>query len=371
MTGLAIAVAMLLSVGMVQAQTALQSSVELARQGRYQQAREALAGVPAPAPIAQQIAFHRLKAAIASGLKEPKSAALEMEEALALDPQNSALLIATALAELESGDLDAALEHAKKCPENATGQALSGDIFDQRGDSAAAENAYQAAIKLAPTEERYRLLLGLHLIRHQRMADAAGVLSEGARAQTRSPRILTLLGVAQFGAGYSDEAVSSLEEAIATDPRDGAAYAVLSKIVLQSSAAPDSKAADYLCRSNPIVCAAVHLRIAYAAGDNDLLRRATETLKRAPGNDPVGKCELARAYAWEGNQNAARTELETCVRLDPTPQNHYRLGLLYQKLGLPALAAKEMSRRRELLGDMSEQTALGLSALGTTGMAAH
>jgi hypothetical protein len=55
--------------------------------------------------------------------------------------------------------------------------------------------------------------------------------------------------------------------------------------------------------------------------------------------------------------------MEACVKLDPLPQNLYRLALVYKKLGLTHLARKELDLRSEILQKMSEQTALGLNAL--------
>jgi len=55
--------------------------------------------------------------------------------------------------------------------------------------------------------------------------------------------------------------------------------------------------------------------------------------------------------------------MEECVRLDPSPQNHYRLGLLYEKLGLSELAHKEIELRTQTLQRMSEETAMWLKAL--------
>ena len=57
--------------------------------------------------------------------------------------------------------------------------------------------------------------------------------------------------------------------------------------------------------------------------------------------------------------------MEVCVRLDPTPQNHYRLGLIYQKLGFTDLAHKEMELRNQIQAKMSQDTAAGMNALQT------
>lgn len=86
-------------------------------------------------------------------------------------------------------------------------------------------------------------------------------------------------------------------------------------------------------------------------------------LKRAPANDPVARCELARAWEWKNRLQDARTEMEACLRSDPSPQNHYRMGLIYKRLGLNDLSQSEMDQRKRMLEKMSEETALGLNTL--------
>ena len=57
--------------------------------------------------------------------------------------------------------------------------------------------------------------------------------------------------------------------------------------------------------------------------------------------------------------------MESCVQFDPSPQNHYRMGLIYRRLGMNELSRKEMDLRNQMLEKMSEETALGLNALKT------
>jgi len=118
-------------------QTGLQEAVSLTRQGRYTEARQALSGVGEPEDVRQKIAFHRLKAAIASGLKEDAAAAEEMRAALRFSPRDAALLAGTAVAELQAGQFPEAV------------------------------GAYQEAIRLAPQNELYRIALATTLIQHQ------------------------------------------------------------------------------------------------------------------------------------------------------------------------------------------------------------
>src|SRR5258707_46482 len=91
------------------AQSSLERAVTLTRAKQYAEARNLLQAVSEPAPTAQRIAFHRLKAAIAAGLNEPGAAASEMQLALAVAPEDAALLFATAVAELQAKQVKAGL----------------------------------------------------------------------------------------------------------------------------------------------------------------------------------------------------------------------------------------------------------------------
>lgn len=128
-------------------------------QKHYADARKALWSVPEPDAIRQQIAFHRLKAAISSGLGEPQNAVLEMRAALKLSPRDSKLSLATAVAEMQAGQFEDALERARNSGSSSTALAIVGDIEDKRGEYEAAAGAYQAAVALAPGQEAYRIAL--------------------------------------------------------------------------------------------------------------------------------------------------------------------------------------------------------------------
>jgi tetratricopeptide (TPR) repeat protein len=313
------------------AQSPLDQSVTLARARHYREARKMLEGVKEPSEINQRIAFHRLKAAIASGLNDGTVAAGEMRLALSLAPSDRSLLLATALAELQAGLLPDAVRHA-----------------EQAGEAAS---------------EQYRIGFAFELIKRQAFTPAIDLLKTSAPLFPHSGKLRTLLGIAEYATGETKDAQQSFEDAIAVDPKLDSAYACLAQIVLQSSATPPPPLVQSLCAWNGIVCSALKLRSARETGDSELQRQAIAGLKVAPEGSAVGRCELARAYEWTGQLEQARTEMETCVRLDPIPQNHYRLGLLYQKLGLTALAHREMELRSQTLQKMSEETALGLNAL--------
>lgn len=339
------------------AQSALEQAVTLARERRYREARAILNGAAEPADVTQRIAFHRLKAAIASGLGEAPAAADEMAAALKLAPNDPQLLLATAVAELQAARLDEALKHADAAGNTAAAKALIADIQEKRGKFVEAVNALQAAVTLAPDREQYRIALALELVQHQTFPPAIAVLEQAASLFPKSATIRTLLGIARYANGDVEGAENSLSEAIQLDPKLEPAYVYLQQIALDSSSAPPQSAIDALCRWNRTACAAMKLRIARDRADPALLNRAIEELKRTPPADPVSNCELGRAYEWLTQWNDARERMENCTRLSPTPQNHYRLGLIYGRLGLTELARKEMALRSQSLVRMSEEDA--------------
>ena len=322
-----------------------------------------MAGVPEPSQTPQRIIYHRLKAAIASGLGDSSFAVREMRTALALAPEDSNLVLATAISEMEAGLLDDAYQHANSVDHNAQARAILGDIEEKRGNYEAAAGAYQSAVALDPKQEAYRVALGIDLIEHQSFADAIELLKQSATIFPESAKLRTLQGVAHYASGFSDDAIASFESAIAADPHFASAYRCLESVLLESSAAPPQAAITLLCQWNAVACAAVKLRVAREQGDTASIGEAIKILERAPTEDATAGCELARAYEWSHQLEAARPRMETCVRLEPTPQNHYRLGILYEKLGLTTQAHNEMELRKQLQAKMSQETAAGMNAL--------
>jgi tetratricopeptide (TPR) repeat protein len=328
---------LLLLCGSAFAQSPLERALVLAREKRYAEARQSLAGVPEPDQIGARIAWHRLKAAIASGLDDAPDAAGEMEQALRLAPSDPDLLMGTALTEFQAGRLDDAVSHARQ------------------------------SIALAPDKEQFRVALAYQFVAHQDFPSAIQLLQDSLGRLPHSAQLLTLLGIAQYAVGDVDESMASLVNAIAADPKLDAAYRCLAQIALQSSSPPPLSAVTDLCSWDGTVCSALRVRIAREQDNPEMLQQAIAALQEAARENPVARCELARALEWTNHLSEARPYMEACLHSDPSPQNHYRLGLIYQRLGLTDLAQREMDLRTQILQRMSEQTAAGLNALQSFG----
>jgi tetratricopeptide (TPR) repeat protein len=359
------AVAYLLFCSLVCGQSALQKAVALVQQRNYVEAQHMIAGLAEPTETEQRIAFHRLKAAVASGLGEPKIAVEEMRRALVLAPLEPKLLLATAIAEMQAELLDDALEHANAVGNTAQARAVLGDIEEKRGNYAKAASDYQAALALAPEQETYHVALSMDLIAHQSFPAAIALLKQSTLLFPHSAKLRTLFGIAHYASGFPSDAVAAFEDAIAVDGGFAPAYRCLEEVLLETSAAPKADAVTLLCRWDGVACSAVKMRVAREQGNGAAIQDAIRVLERAPAQDGMVRCELARAYEWSQQLKAAREPMEACAQLEPTPQNHYRLGMLYQKLGLSELAHREMELRNQIQANMSQETAVGMDALRT------
>lgn len=441
-------------------QIRMEWAVVLVHLHKYAEAQNALAGLSAPADRDQRIAFHRLKASVALGLGNAPTAASEMEKALALEPADHGLTLATATAELQSKNwqraaslakplfsethnlqaglisleaememhsdyhqtlellratplaasqelelhqrvaellishqkysesieelkkaasidpgradlefdlalaqfranrLDDAAASAEKCKalgDNADLEDLIGDIQEARGDNLAAVKGYQAAVELAPNEEKYRLSLAVELIRHSSFEPAKVVLKQGEELHPESWRIQLALGMVEHFGGTDEEATKYLLRAAELSPQPQVALQYLGDIQLDR-APPDPAAVAKLCEYSDdqpknghiqYYCGAVLFRRDYVAGDKshaaEILQHLHASVVLLQKDDASPHCQLGKAYRWLERWPEALHETELCARLDPgSAEAHYRLAQIYEHEGQPEKQRKEI-----------------------------
>jgi tetratricopeptide (TPR) repeat protein len=286
-------------------------------------------------------------------------ATVDFAAASALAPDRGDLLYDLALANFRAGHLDDALasaEHAKSVADSGSIESLIGDIQEKRGDPLAAVHAYQAAVNLEPSEERYHLALGLELLRHQTFDAALVVLQQASTLFPQSLRVKILLGLAYYFVDRSADAIQALQEAAKIDPQDETAARYLGEITLQDTSTPDPAAIVQVCgfadehpqnKTADAFCGGILLKVARDSGDisrrPEILRRLQHAARIAP-RESIARCQLGKALEWAELWNQARPETEACVRLDPgSPDGHYQLARIYRRLGLTALANQQTS----------------------------
>ena len=450
-------------------------AVALARLHRYKEASRALAGLTLPRSPEERISFHRLKASVASGLGDARTAASEMEKALALSPDQPGLQMATAAAEIQaknwqraanlagplfagthdpglglmlveaqlgSGDeiratlealrsvtlpeqqeaafrqrlaellisherfsesvgelkravdlepsradlkfnlalaqfkathLDDALATAtslQKTADSAELESLIGDIQEARGDNLSAVRSYQAAVTLAPNEEKYRLTLALDLIQHKSFEPARVVLRQAEELYPESWRVRVASGMVEYFAGSAEDATKTLLKAanVAAEPEPALRY--LGDIQMDQTGTPDPAALSRLCEyadGHPnagklqFYCAALLFRRDYLANDRshtpEILRRLEAAIRKAP-NEAAPRCQLGKAYRWIERWQEALRESETCARMDPdSPDAHYRLAQIYRQLGQQQQSEQEMKLYKAASARLADENA--------------
>lgn len=442
-------------------QIRMEWAIVLARLHQYKEAQSALASLAPPANLDERVRFYRLKASVASGLGNLSAAAAEMEKALALQPHDATLILATAVAELESGNahraaslaeplyssthdpqaglvllqarlvaredfhevlnslratalqpteelslrqrlaeiliahgeyaaaledlaravelepnrgdlvynlalaqfkagrMDDALKSAEKCKalgDTADVEDLLGDIQEARSDSLNAVRSYQAAVTLAPNEERYRLSLAVEFLRHDNFDAARLVLQQAETAWPKSWRIQLALAMVEYFAGSDEESSRLLLHAATLAPDPETALEYLGKIQTDRATVPTPDAITQLCEYSEhhpknartqYYCGALLFRRDHALGDKshaeEILRRL-HAASAISNQDAAPQCQLGEVYRWLGRWQDALRASETCVRMDPdSADGHYRLAQLYQHQGEQARAQQEMT----------------------------
>jgi len=110
----------------------------------------------------QEVVFRQRLAEVLIAHERFSESADELKRAVELDPSRAEVRFNLALSQFKSGGLDDALataESMQTTADSAELEDLIGDIQEARGDELSAVRSYQAAIALAPNEEKYRLSL--------------------------------------------------------------------------------------------------------------------------------------------------------------------------------------------------------------------
>ena len=272
----------------------------------------------------------------------------DFQRATVLDP-NAELFFNLALAQFRAGQRDDALasaEKSKQLGDTAELEDLLGDIQESSGDNLAAVKSYQAAVALAPTEEKYRLSLALEFLKHKSFDAAQVVLHQLQDSQPNSWRAEFALGMVEYFEGNEEGACPILLRAADLSPDPPITLKYVGDIQMDRAAGPDPAIMSQLCAyadrhpkdaEMQYYCGALLFRRDYASEDKanmpDILQRL-KTAARQLSNDPGPHCQLGKAYRWLEQWQPALHESEICARLDPhSAQAHYRLAQIYHHEG--------------------------------------
>ncbi|MFL6438179.1 MAG: tetratricopeptide repeat protein [Terriglobales bacterium] len=285
-------------------------------------------------------------------------AAEELKSAVELEPSRADLRFNLALAQFRAKRLDDALataETLQASSDSAELEDLLGDIQEARGDNLASVHSYEAAVALAPNQEKYRISLALELMRHKSFEPARVVLKQAEELHPDSWRIQFALGMVEYFAGSLQEAIKVLlnSAAITANPEPVLEY--VGQIEIDETGAPDSAAVARICEYGQahlnatkirFYCAALRFHRNYAAHDTaraeEIVRDLNASVKALP-HDASPHCQLGKAYRWLERWQDSLRESEMCARMEPNSADaHYRLAQIYQHVGQQRRSQEEM-----------------------------
>jgi Flp pilus assembly protein TadD len=194
----------------------LEWAVVLGRLHKYKEAQNALTGLIPPTAPEERIEFHRLKGSIASGLGNSSAAASEMEKALALQPHNPTLTMATAMAELQAENWQRAASLAEPLYSGThdlqAGLVLLEAKLGMRADVHNTLASLRSTLLQSAEELAFRERLAEILISHSEFSAAIEDLARAVELDPNRGELVYNLALAQFKAGRLDDSLQSAEK---------------------------------------------------------------------------------------------------------------------------------------------------------------
>src|SRR5207245_7187806 len=172
-------------------------------------------GVPVPKSAEVGIAYHRLKASIEAGLGGSAEAAVQMEKALALKPDDAGLAMASAAAELQNKNWARAAELAEpvfsRSDDPGAGLVLLEAQLGMSADYHSTLGKLRSASLPPEQDGEFRERLAQVLIDHGKTAEAVQELTKAAELHPDRANVIFNLALARYRAGLLDDAIASAE----------------------------------------------------------------------------------------------------------------------------------------------------------------
>jgi tetratricopeptide (TPR) repeat protein len=318
--------------------------------------RESVASAPANPEASYRLgAFYLHEARYTEAIPLLKTAAN-------LEPGNKSYEYDLAVAYKGAGDFSQAREHLQKLmPDHETADLhrLMGEVDERLGDPLAAVHEFEKAARMDPSEQNY-YEWGSELLVHRAIWQAQEIFQRGAKAYSKSERMLAALGAALFAGALYEEAALRFCDASDLNPEDPEPYVFMGKIAMAAPGTlncvesrlqrfherqPENATANYLY-------AIALLKERGKSADPMVLQQVEALLTKAVTIDP--KCsdayfQLGILHSSQNDYGRAVGFYEKAVEINPQLADaHYRLGAAYDRIGEREKARKEFQIHDEL-----------------------
>ena len=307
------------------------------------------AGVPA---VQHALALYYAQSGQRKAAAQWEGRFAESKEADAVAPLRAALLYAELKAwpeVLRFGRLAIARE------DRASARALLAQAAEASGQADEAVEHYRAQVALSPYDEDAYSSLGQALLRMARFNDAATFLEDARRKFDKSPQLELALGVAYYAQRRFADAGSSFLRVIDLAPAVAQPYIFLAKMIDQLPARlPEilrkAEAWNASEKAEPFA-PFVYARALAASGAPDAqVKPLIQEAIRRKADAWEFSFELGQILERERDFAAAARAYEASLTSNAkVPETHYRLARVYDRLQLPAKAAREREIHQQLL----------------------
>jgi predicted Zn-dependent protease len=197
-------------------------------------------------------------------------------------------------------------------PDNAWGHYMLGLSRWKTGDLTGAEEAFQAALAIAPAHEKSLVNLSRTLLDDGRAADALPIITRAVEAEAPSVDAHRVHGRVLHTLGRTEEALAAYAEALAIDPED--AWSLNNAGLVLIEAERFEEAANYLARACD------------ADSSEAVFRNNLGIARERLGDYGAAETEFAQALELDGSYDKARVSLARVAELadavapaDPAP----------------------------------------------------
>src|SRR6266576_215193 len=264
------------------------------------------------------------------------------------------------------------IQHLLKQKNTAELHNLLGEVEEKDGKFVVAENEYETAAHMDPSESNF-FDWGSELLLHRTLGPAIEVFEQASLRYPASQRLMVGLGMALYARGNYDEAVKSLLRAADLNPADPGCYFFLSRAY---DSAP-SQAEDVIQRfrrfaelqpnnARALYYYAMSLWKGKRAQDPSLdLRQIESLLSKSLALDPKleeAHLQLGNLYSEQNNYAQAIPQYVRALELNSDLADaYYRLGQAYVRTGENNRAQQQFQvyqrLREQHLADLDKQRA--------------
>ncbi len=256
---------------------------------------------------------------------DPTGAAVELQKAMTLNFDRNLVVPELAEALYQTGAHEKTLTTLESGPVSppaaqATVEAIRGDAFAATGQIDAAQQAYEAALKIDAKHERAKLGQTTLAVARGDLAKAEAILTETFGADPKSSQAWQLKGILADRQGQSDAAIAGYEKAIALKPANLAAYVALIPHLITRDRLKDAEAQlAAMGKIAPTAPATAYADavISYAKGDTTRARGAIQTVLKNSPDDNRARLIGGMVEHDLGNYAMAEKLLTAVVKTSP------------------------------------------------------